>query len=277
MCVITTIHIQNIKEWNKYRAQIPKNQTHLSRNVSLTSLTRATTINQEPILSPEVSIASNHLLLVQPRLHLTQEVSRVTRRTLRAEILVERKLGHPDLLQALRASQIHRLLDELRKVLRGITVPVHSKHTDTALRAATQELAHPVQTLAWGLRVGDTGRDERETTQVWGEELEEVGRGVAGGHGGLAAAVGLVEAHDILDVAAGQDGFDAAHELVDGLEAPEHGHELDALGELAVRACSPVVGPGDGAVLVEGLDAACVVVGSAALGATARLASQRSW
>lgn len=99
----------------------------------------------------------------------------------------------------------------------------------------------------------------------------EGGGGVRDGHGGLVGEVGLVEAHDILAAAAEEHGFDVGHEVGDGLGAPEHGNELDAVREGAAGGRGPVVGPGDGAVYVEVVHGVDIGVCGTALGLRARL------
>ena len=187
-------------------------------------------------------------------------------RPLPGGIRVEREFSHPELTDVVLLSQVHGVLDELDEVVEVVAVPVHRQRLDTAVGAAAQEVAEPVESLALLVRVGHARRHQLDAALVGGQEFLEQADRVRRGQRRLVVDVGFVERHHVLDVVAAQKRLNTGQELRDGLGAPQHGHELDSIGQRAVGGGAPVVGPSDtAAARVQRFHGASVIVGSALL------------
>ena len=235
-------------------------------HISHSRLGRLVTLHQEVFLCPEVGVTGHHILTIEERTSLANEIGRVPVRSLPGGIGIERKLGHPELSDVVLLGQVHGLLDEFDEVVEIVTVPVHRQRLDTAVGAAAQEVAEPVESLALLVRVGHARRHQLDAALVGGQEFLEQADRVRRGQRRLVVDVGFVERHHVLDVVAAQERFDTGQELRDGLGSPQHGHELDSVGQRAVGRGGPVVGPADtAAARVQRFHGASVVVGSALL------------
>lgn len=169
---------------------------------------RKTTSAEEVVVrTHEVGIAGDHGLRVQPGENLGEELLGLAGRRAGVDVVAEGKLGDPDTLEALLGSERDGLVDEGLELLGGVTVPVHGEGADAAVGAGLQESVHPVQAFAGRTAVGDTGGNQLGLAAVGGDVLLVGLRGLGGGHGGLGAVVGLVEAQNVL-AAAGKRRLD---------------------------------------------------------------------
>ena len=232
--------------------------------VSNTGLVESTAGEQVVLSAHEVRVASDTGLLVEPRDDVVQESSGSSQIGGAVDISSEGELGDPDLGEAVVASSADGLGDEGLELVGGVTVPVNGHTGDAAAGAGVHEGVHPAETLAVVGGGARGGSDELGLTRVGGDVRLVVVGGIRRAHVGLGGNIGLVEAHDVV-ATAGEDSLDGANPAAEVPSTPEHGDELDTVGQGAGERTSPVVGPGNGVAGAQGRHGGDVVVGSTAL------------
>lgn len=215
---------------------------YISRDICLASLVEGLAVEEICIGTHEVRVASHTGLTVQPGDDVLQESSDSRGVLGNSTTGGKGKLGKPELGEAIVRCSLHGLLNEGLKILGAFAVPVNSETGDLAVRALLDELTKPAQTLAIVGRGAHGGRNEFGLAIVRGDVCPVICGGVSGAHAGLPFDVRLVESKDVVG-AAGEDGLDGGSPATKVLGSPEHGDELNAVGEVSGKGASPVVGP----------------------------------
>ncbi|KAB8349418.1 hypothetical protein FH972_023445 [Carpinus fangiana] len=185
-CKIVCIHVQKICErYEKYESLKCDVKNRSRVDIGLAVRRQLPTRDQAALSRPEVSVALNIVLAVQPRQRLLEESVDLVVGAARA------KLGQPDGLAELLVGAGDVALEVCE--VGGRVVPVDGDGVDGAAAAGVDEVAQPGQAHRRGA-VGDCGRDERGLPGVGLHVLLPHRHGVGHGHVALVGEVGLVEA-----------------------------------------------------------------------------------
>lgn len=237
------------------------NQSTKSRSVDLAARRQGATVEEVALGAHKVGITSEGGLRVEPGQDLLEEISGLLV-VAAVHGAVESKLGKPDLLDTALLSKVDGLGNEGLEILGIVAVPVDADASNVAVGACVHERLQPVEALAGAPAVGNRRTEEGGFAGVGGDILVVRVGGVGGRHAGLAVVVGLVEAQDVF-ATAGEGGLDGRPPAAEHLATPEHGDELDTLGDKAHGKHVPVEGPGDS--MRDRLNQGHIVVGSTTL------------